>query len=672
MARRRGREARSASGASGRHELRRKLSLFVLVLSALGLLWRGFEVGVLDHGEWSVRAEDQHGDTVSVPAPRGTIYDRDGVPLAASRTVYIVAIAPNEVSDTALVIRKLRAELGLTAAAARGVFARRLRWKVLGRFEESARRALDGIDGVHFEPTQRRFYPHDGLAAELLGRVNDYGEVAGGLEQEMDSVLAGAEGKAVKRLNSLGRPIPGAMVRVAQPLPGRDVVLTIDVDLQEIATDALRDALETTGAESGELLIVDPAKGEILAAVSRRKPGAASRPNWTAATSPYEPGSTIKPFTVAALLAERRATLVDSLFGENGSFRLHGRTINDVHAFGWITLREAFLESSNIVMAKAASRLEPEAQYRRLRDFGFGSPTGVGYPSESGGRLRNPGGWSKQTPASLAFGYEVSVTPLQLVMAYAAIANGGVLMEPLMVHQVRSRDGAIYRESAPRAVRRVVSTDVAAQVRGLLAEVVEQGTGTAASLGEWKVAGKTGTARFSGGGHYVPGAYISTFAGFFPAEDPQIVFLVKLDRPKGQYYGGQTAAPVTRATLQAALAARGTPLDASAVAIAGPARHIVTAAPGTIRPVHAVQPAGSAVVLPAVRSAARRAADAGAALTLPDVVGASLRDALAELHAAGFRVRVEGTGLVAGTVPAAGAAARPGALVVLRAERGGE
>jgi cell division protein FtsI/penicillin-binding protein 2 len=439
------------------------------------------------------------------------------------------------------------------------------------------------------------------------------------------------------------------------------------VDLQEIATEALRDALETTRAEGGELLIVDPGTGETLAAVSRRKSGVAGRPTWTAATSPYEPGSTIKPFTVASLLAEERATLGDSLFGENGSFRLHGRTITDVHAFGWMTLREAFLESSNIVMAKAASRLDPESQYRRLRDFGFGSPTGVGYPSESGGRLQNPGGWSKQTQASLAFGYEVSVTPLQLVMAYAAIANGGVLMEPLLVRQVRSRDGTIYRESSPRAVRRVVSPEVAAQVRGLLGEVVERGTGTQASLGEWKVAGKTGTARFSGGGRYVPGAYISTFAGFFPAEDPQIVFLVKLDRPKGQYYGGQTAAPVTRATLQAALAARGTPLDARAVALAGPSRRIE--APAAIRPVNAVRPASAPpVVVPTVRTTARRAPDARDASAVPDVVGASLRDAAAAMHAAGFRVRVEGSGVVAASTPAAGSPARPGTTVVLRAQ----
>jgi cell division protein FtsI (penicillin-binding protein 3) len=672
MARRRERAAMAASWSSGRHEFRRKLSLGVLVVVALGLLTRAFQVSVLQHGTWSSRAESQHGDTIRVPSPRGTIYDRDGVPLAASREVYIVAIAPHEVRDTTLVIRKLRTELELAPRNARDVFRGRDRWVVLkGRFEETAREALDNIDGVHFERTMRRFYPHGELAAELLGRVNDAGDKGGGIEQEMDSVLAGHDGKAVKRLNSLGRPIPGAMVRVTQPVPGRDVTLTIDADLQEIATDALRDALETTGAQSGELLITDPHSGEILAAVSRRVGGRTGRFAWTAATAPYEPGSTIKPFTIASLLAEGRATLGDSLHGEHGSYRLHGRTITDVHGFGWLTLREAFLQSSNIVMAKAAARLEPDLQYRRLRDFGFGSPTGIGYPSESGGRLRRPDLWSKQSQASLAFGYEISVTPLQLVMAYGAIANGGVLMEPLLIREVRARDGAIYREAAPRAVRRVVSTEVAAQVRGLLSEVVERGTGTGASLGDWKVAGKTGTARFSGGGRYVPGAYISTFAGFFPAEDPQIVFLVKLDRPKGDYYGGLTAAPVTRATLQAALAARSTPLDRGAVAIAGPV--IKTATPRT-----AASPRKMAatlasdrtpVVLKPARAAARRPGASGS-LEVPDVLGASLRDALRELHAAGFRVRIEGSGVVSSTTPAAGASARRGAVITLRAEAG--
>jgi cell division protein FtsI (penicillin-binding protein 3) len=205
--------------------------------------------------------------------------------------------------------------------------------------------------------------------------------------------------------------------------------------------------------------------------------------NWSALTVPYEPGSTLKPFTVATLLTESLATLQDSLYGEQGQWTIHGRTLHDVHAFGWLTLEDALRESSNIGIAKAAARMDRETQYRYLRDFGFGSPSGASYPSESGGRLRRPAQWSKQSGASLAIGYEISATPLQLAMAYGAIANGGVLMEPRLVREVRGRDGRTLYSREPRAIRRVIPEGVAAEVRRVLAAVVEEGTGRAASMG---------------------------------------------------------------------------------------------------------------------------------------------------------------------------------------------
>ncbi len=661
---------RRRNPARDQHESRRQLALLALLGLTLIELARAFQVGVLQHTRWLRRAEGQQGDTVAVPAPRGTIYDRDGVPLASSREVYIVALAPREVTDTPLVQRRMRQELGLDAQEIHGYFARPRNWAPLpGRYEETTRAKLQGIRGFYTEPVMRRFYPHGDLAAELLGNVNLYGEVAGGVEQELDSMLAGRNGKAVKRIDSRGRAIPGAMLRVTEPVPGQDVYLTVNAELQEIATDALVNALKDTGADGGEMLIIDPRTGEILAAASRSTNSTVR--TWTGATAPYEPGSTIKPFTVASLLAQGRAALSDSIYAEEGSYRLNGRTITDTHPNGWLTLRQAFLESSNIVMAKVSSRMEPAEQYRLLRDFGFGVPTGIEYPSESGGRLRKPNDWSKQSQASLAFGYEISVTPLQLAMAYAALANGGVLMEPLLVREIRARDGRIFRSAEPHALRRVVPSSVAAQMRELMAEVVEKGTGKSASLGSWRVAGKTGTARYSAGGHYVSGAYIATFAGFFPADDPQIVFLVKLDRPRGDYYASQTAAPVTRATLQAALAARGTPLDRAAIMLAGPEVSAATTARGprlvsaARTEVSAAAAAEEPVVLHPDEAPAKQQAGEVAPAKVPDVAGASLRNAVRALHVAGFRVRVEGSGRVRGTVPNAGAAVRAGGTVVV-------
>lgn len=670
MAVRRGTRRKAEGGKQspqGHGGLRRRLLLLGLLSAATIVGARAFKLSVLDGGDWRAKAEKQHADTLSVPAPRGTIYDREGVPLASTREMWMVALAPREISDRDAVERALREQLGFTAGEARRLLADRGRWVLLpGRYETTVRVALEGIEGIHFQSAMLRFYPHGTMASELIGRVNASGEIRGGLEQELDSVLAGQAGLAVVRVNPRGRPVPGVMLRAIEPVPGNDIVLTIDADLQEIAHEALLDALTTTRAEAGEMLIADPATGEILAAVSRR-PGRNS-PSWTAVTSPYEPGSTIKPFTLASLLADGRASLADSLYGEDGSYRLNGRTITDVKPHGWLTLREGFLVSSNIIMAKAASRLDPATQYQRLRDFGFGTLTGIPYPAESAGRLWAPRRWSRQSPASLAFGYELSVTPLQLVMAYAAIANGGTLMEPRIVREIRARDGRVLQERRPRAVRRVMSKQVAEEIRDVMIDAVDVGTGSQASMGAFKVAGKTGTARLAVNGRYLAGAYIATFAGFFPADDPQLVFLVKLDRPRGDYYGGLTAAPVTKATLQAALAAKGTPLDRRAVARAADADFDATSAEPPafesempIRSASLVSWEGSA---PPTGVAANGGVESeetdtassalpGRAL-IPDVRGLFVREAVRRLHAAGFRVRLEGSGRVRSVSPPQG------------------
>ncbi|HEX7088599.1 MAG TPA: penicillin-binding transpeptidase domain-containing protein [Longimicrobiales bacterium] len=648
------------------HGRRRRLLLAGLVLWGLVLLGRVFQLQVVEGERWAARAAEQHRQRVALPAPRGTIYDRDGVPLAASHEAYRIAIAPHELKDRRGAAKLLREVLGLSPQAARRAVGSRRRWVVLpGRYDAGVKERLESVRGVYFERVLERFYPHGGLALELLGRVSADQRALGGLELELDSLLRGRPGTAVVRRDARGEPIPGALISVEEPVPGHDVYLTIDYDLQEIADEALRHAMAETGATGGDIVITDPRSGEILAAVSRR--AGRARP-WTGVTEPYEPGSTLKPFIVAALLEAGRATFEDSVYAEEGRYVDGRRTISDVHPYGWLTLREALRYSSNIAMVKMARRLEPESQYAYLRDFGFGSPTGVRYPSESSGVLRRPADWSGYSQASLAMGYEISVTPLQMVMAYGALANGGVLMEPRLVREVRSRDGRVRAEYAPRAVRRVVSREVARAVAEALAEVVEEGTGHEASLGTFQVAGKTGTARRVSAGRYEPGAYTASFAGFFPADDPQLVVLVKLDRPRGDYYGGLTAAPVTRATLAAALAARSTPLDRRAVA-----QRAAPAAPGPagVRFASLVQDdeargalAGDPYVFVLDGAPAAEAPPAvAAARPVPEVAGLPLRDAVRRLHALGFHVRVEGSGPVRGTEPAAGTPARPGEFV---------
>ena len=646
---------------------RRRLLLAGMLVASAIVIGRAAQLQVLEHGHWLVRAEKQHDKTLTLNPPRGTIYDRNGVPLAGTHELFRISIAPREIKDVDTIRSVLTRVAQLDPADVTRALALDRKWVVLpGRFDLRVDAALRGLPGIYSEAVSQRFYPHGTLALEILGAVSDDGQPSGGIELELDSVLKGTPGQATVSRDSRGRVQPGAMLRTVHPVPGRDVYLTIDAGLQEIAEGALALAIDSSNAAGGEILLADPRTGEILAAVSRR--GSERSPTWRAVTETYEPGSTLKVFTVAALLENERATLADSVYAENGSYTLNGRTLSDEHAHGWITLGEALTVSSNIAIAKAATRLDATQQYTNLRNFGFGSPTGVMYPSESGGLLRRPASWSRMSPASLAIGYEIGVTPLQVAMAYGALANGGVLLEPRLVREVRSRDGMIEKAFAPRAVRRVISEDVAAMLRPVLTDVVRGGTATQAAIGTYEVAGKTGTARLAENGRYVQGAYTASFAGYFPADDPQIVFLVKLDKPNrtdGVIYGGLLAAPVVRNALEAALASRNTPIDRSLIAERVPdlpAAGIVRVA-SSVR--FAPRNARDVVRGPATIDLAKqvsRVADS-TSLVVPETKGLALRDAARALHAAGFRVSVEGQGAVATTQPVAGAALRRGAVV---------
>ena len=480
----------------------------------------------------------------------------------------------------------------------------------------------------------------------------------------MDEVLRGTEGYSVLRRDARGEAQPTISLPIVPPRDGHDVYLTIDFDLQEIADGALRDAIRETKSSGGDLLITDPHTGEILAAVSRR-PGRGR--GLSAITEPYEPGSTLKPFTAAALLAEGKARMGDSVFAENGRWQSGRRVMTDSHPEGWLTLHDVLRVSSNIGIAKLAARLSPADQYEYLRDFGFGTPTGVEYPAESSGMLRRPERWSAMSPASLAIGYEIAVTPLQIASAYGALANDGVLMEPYLLREVRGADGKRERAREPVRLRRVVPGEVAAKITDALIEVVADGTGTSAGLANFEVAGKTGTARRTGsGGRYEGGSYTSTFAGYFPARDPQLVIYVKLDQPQGSYYGGLTAAPVTSETLRGILAAHSPTLDRRSLLAArlpGPGAAPAARASAGAHPTTSREGTYVFDLARAPTAAAARAP--GTPVSVPALEGVPLRDAARRAHAVGLRVRVRGSGRVTRTEPAAGALLPPGDTLVV-------
>lgn len=638
---------------------RRRFLLTVWVMLAAGLMTRAGQVQVVQADMWLAKAEGQHRQTVELPAPRGGIFDRWGTPLAVTRERVRVNVAPPEVVDADALAAQLVETLGVSSRRAHE-FVTRGRWNVAGLYAPAVRTELEGVRGVHLEPVFERYRPHGDLARGLLGVELDQ-EGRGGIEQAFDPLLRGVAGSQVVARDHRGRDIPGERVTVSVPRSGGEVILTLDTDLQEIAQAALLDAIERHDAVGGDVLITDPFSGEILALFSTQNGhvGALSAVN-----TPFEPGSTIKPFTAAGLLSRGLASMSDSVDVGNGRWVSEDRVINDTHTEGWLTLRVALQESSNIGMAKLAERMSHGEQYETLRDFGFGSLTGVELPGEVSGLLRRPSDWSALSQASLSYGYEISVTPLQMAMAYGALANGGRLMQPRLVREVREADGTVVDTFEPRVIRRVIDGHVAAEIGQALEDVVTEGTGSLAQLGTFRVAGKSGTARVSENGRYVQGEYSSSFVGYFPAEAPQLVVFVKLDRPQsGGYYGGAIAAPVTRATMEAALAAAPPSIDLARLA---------------------ENPLGRAFSLPVVRRVSdapdpalpplpeawtdsdRPDEAADGRIAVPDLAGRPAREAIRNLHRFGFRVEHVGIGEVSRTIPAAGTRVLPGDTIRLR------
>ena len=647
------------------------------LLFAVALIARAGQVQLWQRGSWRAHAEAEHYKAVELPAARGDIFDERGVLLARTRGARRLGVAPRELADPRAAAAAM-SRLGVSAATvARAVDPARAWVALPGLYAPQAAEALTKMRGVHAEAALERVYTRREATRRVVGFVDTDGAPVDGLELALDPVLRGAPGRATLERDATGLFYAASDTTVA-PRAGDVVVLTINQELQEIAQHALDAAVTASGAEGGDLVVLDPEDGEIRALAScRRDPRSAGSP---VLSEPFEPGSTLKPLLAAALLSAGRATPDDRVNTERGRWTVAGRTITDEHPAPSLTLHEVIRWSSNIGIVKFAARLAPREEFGALRDFGFGTPTGVPFPSEAGGTLRAPSAWSRQSPASLAMGYEIAVTPLQLAAAYVPLANGGELLEPALVKEIRSSDGTLRYRHARRVVRRVVDPAAAAAVRAMMVDVVVEGTSTSAGMRGFALAGKSGTSRrvaVGQPGGYVPGRYTASFVGLFPAERPQYVLLVKLDDPKGQYVGGKAAAPVSKIVFEAALAARDASLDRAGLGrpeslapVTPPVAPVPVAeaalfadAPPAEEPVDSVP---AVFLLPRASGHAARRASAPVARAVPAVRGLSMRAAVLALHRAGFRVAVRSVGVqAAGTVPAAGSVTRAGAVVRL-------
>jgi len=534
----------------------RWLQLLILLPFA-ALTARLIHVQVFEHTMYLDRAERQWKHRESIPATRGNLYDRFGRSLALSMSTWRLGISTSLVGDADSTAAHVGGILGL----APGPLAKRIRAAKPDHLvlDRSAVVHLDTLTALtrHREVThdeiRSRAYPLGGIGASLLGfcREDEQGvRRATGLEQALDGLLAGEPGEGLIFANVAGGS--DGRKELVRPRDGRDVVLTIDADLQAIAEACLAERVAACNAVGGVVMIVEPHSGDILAAADTpvAADGRRNAPPdlWDNAcfTRPYEPGSVMKIFTSASLLARGVIDTTTAYDCDDIQFDRYRIRNSEGHAFGVMAFGGAFEHSSNVYFARAILNLRKSEFYRDLVEFGFGAASGLKYPGKSRGSLRPPEDWSGRSLSTIAIGQELTCTPLQLVMAASAVANGGDLMAPRLVREVRSKDGAVREVVPPTKQRRVMSPALAELLRGAMAGAVRVGTGRNAAVAWTEIAGKTGTAQKARPGEgYVPGLYMSSFLGMAPASAPRLVILTMLDEPDYvHHYASQSAAPL--------------------------------------------------------------------------------------------------------------------------------
>ena len=659
-----------------------------LLLGLVAVWLRVAWLAIGRHDYYQERADANQEQRVVDPATRGNLVDRAGRVLARDLLTYSVSAVPREMVDPRRTARMLAARLGLDPGVLAKSFARRPRYVRVARsispaLAESLRARRER--GIYLATEVQRVYPLGAAAAELVGRTDLDDAGVDGIELEFDDLLRGQTGWTTLLRDGAGHshPLPGGERR--RPADGDRLVLTLDADLQCILESHLAAAVDSLRAVRGFAMFLDPRTGEILAAAVSPHLGPGKGRNWNF-TDQYEPGSTYKVVAAAAAL-EEGVVKPDQVFEASATGAATvapGVTFHDVHKAPRYSFRDAIRWSSNIVMGKIGCAVGAQRLYRYATALGFGSITGVEFPGEAGGLLRAPEHWSARSTPTIAIGHELSVTPLQLTLAYAAIANGGVLMRPMLLREVRDPQGQVVRREQPQASRRVFSEATSATLRTMLTAVVDSGTAKLARVPGITIAGKTGTAQKydASVGTYGAGQFLSSFVGFAPAEDPRIVGLVVIDEPRGKkYFGGEVAAPVFREVIRDLMRIPDGTLTpgVTQVAMRPPAPAPVTVPDLRLLPpaaaeqrlagygLHARFTGSGPRVLsqePAAGSAVERGAPVAVWLSapedstgrcLPDLAGLSLRQAFRELTRRQVAVQYVGSGVVVEQRPAAGA-----------------
>lgn len=618
---------------------------------------------VIDSAAYREQGFAQSQKNEKLLAVRGNIYDRHDRPLTRNIIHYSLGAHPSKIKD-----KQLFSELIADATGRESeYYLKKLESKSdFVYLDRNLRRekveAILGTrtPGLVIERKSRRSYPHSNVAAQVVGftDVDDKGLI--GIEKEFNMQLSGTPGWVVKQVNGKGRTQVKTSFPMKPPVDGANIQLTIDLEYQSILQEELARRVDESNAKGAMGVLMDPQTGAILAMASLpdydpNRPGASPIENQKnkTITDQFEPGSTYKVVAATAAVATQTVSLFDEFYCEDGQFTVAGKTITDHEKFGLLTFPQIIAHSSNVGTIKIAQKLGRNPLYRYSRDFGFGSLTGIRFPGETQGTLRQTKDWSEISLAEVSIGYEVGVTALQMASAYAAIANGGFLLKPRLVNQILAQNGNVVYAENPEVIRKVADPEIMDTVKDMLVEVVNTGTGMKANIQGWSVAGKTGTAHKFMDGRYSE-KYISNFAGFFPAEDPQVVGVIILDEPKyGLHWGGYGAAPVFRRVAQRIIN-----MDDS-IQYHKPKQKRFNAV------IADNQSGALPVSMPALNTVSPYPVYQDGYTIVPDVRGMSIRKAKQILIAANLRADFNGSGHVVWQSPKPGTKKLPGSICTM-------
>ena len=671
----------------------------LVIIAGVAMLWAGAVLGRLAylqlflHSEYLARAQRQQQRTIEITPRRGAIYDRNMHPLAMSLQVDSAFAIPSEMGDNkGLAAKLLSGVLGVP----RDVLQAKLEsdgnfvWlmRKLPPEKANAVTALN-LKGIYLQKENERFYPKRELAAHVLGFVDVDEKGQAGIERELDGVIRGKSEKIVVMADARQRWFDSSEAKRER---GASVVLTLDEKIQYIAERELAAAIARTHAMAGTVVVMNPNNGEVLAMANWPKfnPNAAGDvpgDTWMnrAVSIAYEPGSTFKLITLAAAFDQGLTRPSEVFDCENGAVYVAGHRIRDHKPFGLLTVSDILAQSSDVGAIKIALRLGAPKFYDYIRAFGFGALTGIDLPHESRGILRRLENWRPLSIGSISMGQEVGVTPIQLIDAVSAIANGGLLYRPHVVKDLRRGDDVVVLpDGEPLAAtqpKRIIRAETAATLRRLMEGVVLNGTGKLARLDGWTAAGKTGSAQKidPDTGRYSPTQLIASFTGFAPINDPAVSILVSLDSPVGQHEGGEVAAPVFKRVAEQVLAYLGAPRDvpvnpklmqasystrgqADGAALQDFTPTDFSAQPDEPPATNTQRPGMPAAAAPVVTVAV----DEGGDIAVPDFSGKTMREVTDLCLRAGLDPVLIGSNLALQQTPAAGSKVRRGAKVTVQ------